>query len=215
MSFRCPPELLAGASRRALPRLTRHARPHAPIFYEPAPSIAAALGWRAVTLDGGELTDTIQVRLDEQDDFGAAAWTARDILRAALARQLAEVARSGDVMASRSASHLSSALVSLQRRPGLPPAPTITLAPGPTSSAYFWTAASLPGAGSILLCPGPCGGEGVSPELLLQVLDQLLTDAVHGIRADRHLRAAARQVGAALQQEILRVQARCGLDRSL
>ncbi|CAH2603735.1 conserved protein of unknown function [Rhodovastum atsumiense] len=182
------------------------------VFHQPGPNIVAPLPWQAIALDiGNDDTITIQVRLDERHEPGAPAWTARDLLRVALGRQLTEGDRSGDALARTSASHLASALVALQRRLGLPPAPSIAVAPGPHRSVYAWTVATLPGVGSLQLCPGFRGdGEGVTPELLLHVLDQLLADAANGIRSDLHLREAAQRVGDALAAEVARMRAVCG-----
>ncbi|CAH2603723.1 conserved protein of unknown function [Rhodovastum atsumiense] len=134
-------------------------------------------------------------------------------LRIALGRQLTEADHSGDALARTSASHLASALVALQRRLGLPPAPSIAVAvaPGPHRSVYAWTVATLPGVSSLQLCPGFRGdGESVTPELLLHVLGQLLADAANGIRSDLHLREAAQRAEDALATEVARMRAVCG-----
>lgn len=177
------------------------------VFHQPGPSLLAPLPWQRVSLDQGKDNVDLAVRLDEHDASGATGWTARDLLRIALARQVAEAARSGNASARRSASHLAQALIALQHRSGLPPAPIIDVAAGPRPSIYPWTIATLPGVGSLMLCPVPHGaGEGVTPELLLHVLEQLFGDAIGGCRADRHLRAAARSVTAALREETARLR---------
>jgi hypothetical protein len=95
----------------------------------------------------------------------------------------------------------------LQRRNDLPSVPVISIRPGDHSSAYTWNVASIDGVGTIQLCPDPLGdGEGITPELLLHVIDLLLGDAARGIRADGHLHDAAHHAGAALRAEIARMR---------
>jgi hypothetical protein len=184
------------------------------VFHEPGPGFVVPVHWGAVALDMGEDTVTIRVRIDELDDPDVPAWTARDLARLALGRQLTEVARSDDPMARRSAEHLAALHLLLQKRSGLPPARPVLTAPGAHASVYPWTVATLAGVGSIELCPGPLGnGEGVTPELLLHVLDQLLSDAARGLRADPELYTGAKLASEALREETARMLARCG-DRS-
>jgi hypothetical protein len=187
------------------------------LFHSPAPSIFPTIPWRAVNLEvGTEDSVTVQVHLDEHDDPGAAAWTARDLVRIAFARQLAEFARSDDALASLSAFHLMLAFGQLQRRPDLPPVPEISTRSGSHSSAYPWNVAAIDGVGTIQLCPDPLGdGEGITPELLLHVIDLLLGDAARGIRADGHLHAAAHHAGAALRTETARMRLLRGPTMSL
>ena len=97
-------------------------RPRRPLYR--VPSSAAqhlpTIPWRVVNLgQGADDSVTIQVRLDEHDDPGAAAWTARDLVRLAFARQLAEFARGGDALARLSPFHLLVSPGHLQRRPPL------------------------------------------------------------------------------------------------
>ena len=132
------------------------------------------------------------------------------------ARQLAEFARSDDALASLSAFHLLLALGQLQCRHDLPSVSKISTCPGFHSSAYPWNVATIDGVGTIQLCPDPLGdGEGITPELLLHVIDLLLGDAARGIRADGHLHAAAHHAGAALRAETARMRLLRGPAMSL
>jgi hypothetical protein len=158
------------------------------------------------------VTVTIDDRLDASNATPT-AWTARRLIRVALARQLTEVARSHDPMAEQSAARLLQANDILGRDCGVPTSQPITLRRGPHPSPYSWTLATRPDGGRLLLCPDPLGsGPGLTPELLLHVIDQTLQDAATGIRGGAQLRLAAWHPGVALQAEIVRVRALRGLD---
>jgi hypothetical protein len=87
-------------------------------------------------------------------------------------RQLAEFGRSDDALASLSAFHLMLAFGQLQCRHDLPPVSKISTSAGFYSSAYPWNVATIDGVGTIQLCPDSLGdGEGITPDLLLHVID--------------------------------------------
>jgi len=177
------------------------------VFRNPMTPASASIPWRSVNLGQGADSTTIEVRLDARDEPGAAAWTACDLVRLVFGRQVCEVARSGDTVALLSAYHLSLALVQLQRRRDWPAVREIAVRPGAYGSVYGWSVAALHGVCAIPLCPDPRGdAEGVTPELLLHVLDQLLTDAVRSSPTDSHLKAAARHVAEALREEATRMR---------
>ena len=82
----------------------------------------------------------------------------------------------------------------------------MSFGPGGEASPYAWTVARC-GGHALALCPDPEGkGEGVTPEQVLIILDQLLGDAVRTMGTDRRLWACRRHVASALAAEVRRVE---------
>ena len=168
----------------------------------------SVLPWWLARLDHGSgKVRTIRVRLDEhagRDD----CWTARDLAHLLALRQQAEAKRRPGPMPLQSAYHLLELSKVLDARSGVAAAPQILLLPGAAPSPYAWAVAMLGDQedNRILLCPDPLGRqEGVSPELLLHVLDQLLADAALAFPADAVLGLASSHATTALRCEVARL----------
>ena len=86
----------------------------------------------------------------------------------------------------------------------------VTFMAGDLASPYAWTVARC-GEFHLPLCPDPeSRGEGVTPEQLLIILDQLLHDACRAFPHARPLWVSRRHVAAALKAEVRRVAAARG-----
>lgn len=168
----------------------------------------SVLPWWLARLDhGGGRAHAIRLRLD-QHTGRAECWTARDLAHVLSLRQQAEAKRRPSPMALQSAFHLLELSKVLDARSGVVAAPPILLLPGAAPSPYPWTVAMLGDQedNRILLCPDPLGREeGVSPELLLHVLDQLLADAALASPADAVLGRASSHATTALRCEVARL----------
>lgn len=160
--------------------------------------------WGAVADTGGDGLGLL-VRVDEL--AAPEGWTARQLLMVALERMGAECERSASGACCAAFAHLELAL-SLCRGRGEREArdDPVSFEPGGDASPYAWTVARC-GGHALALCPDPEGkGEGVTPEQLLIILDQLLGDAVKAMVADRQLWACRRHVASALAAEVRRAE---------
>jgi hypothetical protein len=164
--------------------------------------------WTAVADTGGDGFG-IPVRLD-----GAAApagWTARQLLAVTRARMLAESERQSRAITAAAIASLDLATAAGWGRvePVARDDP-VAFATGDGASPYAWTVARC-GELHLPLCPDPeSRGEGVTPEQLLIILDQLLHDACCAFPQARPLWACRRHVAAALKAEARRVAATRG-----
>jgi hypothetical protein len=168
----------------------------------------SALPWWLARLDhGGDKPRAIRVRLDQHAGRDE-CWTARDLAHVLALRQQAEAKRRPGSMALQSAYHLLELIKVLDARSGSPAPPAILLLPGATPSPYAWTVAALADQedNRIFLCPDPLSHEeGVSPELLLHVLEQILADAALAFPADAVLSLASSHATTALRCEVARL----------
>ena len=161
--------------------------------------------WGAVADTGGDGFGLL-VRLD-----GLSApdgWTARQLLAVAQARMAAEAARRPATATAAAIAHLDLASSSFKEPTGqtAPDAP-VTFEPGDGPSIYPWTVARR-GEFRLPLCPDPASlGEGITPEQLLIVLDQLLHDGARAFSFARGLWVCRRHVAAALEAETRRAAA--------
>ncbi len=156
------------------------------------------LPWSGVMLDTGGDGHGLAVSLDPVSD----AWAICDLLLVALERAKAEEERRFGPRAIEIVRHLSLALaVEGKRLGGLPVSRRIGFHPGPISSPYPWTVAAR-GPHLLPLCPDPeARDEGITPEQVLMVLDQALTDAVARSETRRWCGIARDHVLAALDGE--------------
>jgi hypothetical protein len=168
--------------------------------------------WTAVADTGGDGLG-IPVRLDAA--AAPAGWTARQLLTVAHARMVAENERLSREIAMAAIASLDLAVaggwgqVELMARDD-----PVAFAAGGEASPYAWTVARC-GPFHLPLCPDPENrGEGVTPEQLLIILDQLLHDACRAFPHARPLWACRRHVAAALKAEAQRVVAVRGDGRS-
>lgn len=160
----------------------------------------AILPWSGVVLDIGGDGIGLSVRLDPVPD----SWAACDLLRVALERAKAEEGRRLGPLVVETVQHLMLALKAEEKRLGTA-ANRVRFQPGPMPSAYPWTEVAL-GPHILCLCSDPeSRDEGVSPEQVLMVLDQMLGDA-DSLQAQQHWLGIARDhVLAALTAERRRV----------
>ena len=147
------------------------------------------------------------VRLDT--DAAPAGWTARQLLAVARQRIAVEAARLPMAITLAAVASLDQAAAILAGMAGYSaPEDPATFAPGDGErSPYAWTVARC-GEFHLPLCPDPESlGEGIAPEQLLIVLDQLLHDAANARPHERALWSCRRHVAAALAAEVRRVGA--------
>ena len=159
------------------------------------------LRWWGVIADTGGDGFGLLVRRDE----GAApeGWTARQLLAVARARMAAENRRHSSPATAAAIAHLD--LAGAGRRVARDD--PVTFEPGGEPSPYPWTVARC-GEFHLPLCPDPEGlEEGITPEQLLIILDQLLHDATGAFPHARELWARRRHVAAALAAEVRRLAA--------
>ena len=161
------------------------------------------LRWWGVVADTGGDGFGLLVRLN-----GLAApegWTTRQLLAVARARAAEECERRATDLAVAVLECTDKAVAAF----GKPALPTEADAPveferGDQPSPYSWTVARC-GAFRLPLCPDPPGqGDGIAPEQLLIILDQLLLDATRAIPHSRALWVTRRHVAGALAAEALR-----------
>lgn len=161
--------------------------------------------WWGAVIDTGGDGHGMLVRLDERS--GPEGWTALDLLAVVHARALAEDARRPGVLAGEVARHAAAAIAVETERSGAAWPSAVAFRQDGRASPYAWTVAAL-GPFELPLCPDPESiDEGVTPEQLLIVLDQLLTDAGRAFPRQRRLGDCRRHVAAALVAEIGRVAA--------
>lgn len=160
------------------------------------------ISWWGVALDIGGDAHGILVRLD--DRYGPEGWTSTDLLQVVVARAKAERHRRFPPSDGDQYQHLRLALLAMQARHKTKTTPS-SFQPGPLPSVYPWTV-TVQADRTLQLCPDPASQEeGVSPEQVLIVLDQLLADSIKALPFDRSLRAAHLHVQAALDLEVQRV----------
>jgi hypothetical protein len=160
--------------------------------------------WGAVADTGGDGLGLL-VRVDEL--AAPEGWTARQLLMVALERTAAECERRPSATGCAAFAHLDLALSLCRGRGGREARDDpVSFERGGEASPYAWTVARC-GGHALALCPDPMGkGEGVTPEQVLIILDQLLGDAVRSTVADRQLWACRRHVASALAAEVRRVE---------
>jgi hypothetical protein len=167
------------------------------------------LPWWLVTFDTGADTQfRLRIGLDEDTSHGG-SWTARDIARVAYQRHLAEIERQPNLLAVEAADHLEELVRVLNRRPGQPSPMPISFHAGTAPSAYRWDAAQRGGdvRNPLRLCPDPDGqGKGITLNLLLVVLDQVLLDAALARPTDGAISLASSHASAALRCEVARLR---------
>ncbi len=132
--------------------------------------------WCAVADTGGDAFGFL-ARIDA--DAAPEGWLARDLLLVVRDRCACESRRSHLLATSEAVRALDSALSCRFERGGAwaEVGAAITFTTGGAPSPYPWTSARC-GEFSLPLCPDPASREeGITPEQLLIVLDQLFTDA--------------------------------------
>jgi len=161
--------------------------------------------WGAVADTGGDGFGFL-VRLDAET--APAGWTAWQLLAVVQRRMADEAARLPLPMTLAAVASLDQAAASLAGMMGnpLPDDPvTFASAGGGELSPYARTVARS-GDFQLPLCPDPESfGEGIAPEQLLIVLDQLLHDTTNARPHERAWWTARRHVAAALAAEAARV----------
>ncbi len=165
------------------------------------------LPWWGVVADTGGDGFGLLVRLDE--DSAPAGWTARQLLLVVRSRLASEAARHALVITGDAVAALDRAAACRWEiePPGTAADAALAFITVDDASPYPWTVAICQEF-ALALCSDPeSRGEGVTPEQLLIVLDQLLRDAA---RARPHVRAvweAGRHIAAALAAEVRRLGA--------
>jgi hypothetical protein len=167
--------------------------------------------WGAVADTGGDGFGLL-ARIDEV--AAPAGWTARQLLVVARARLAAEADRQANEATVAALECLDHAAAAFREPVGPADAgEPVTFEQGNAPSPYPWTVACC-GAFRLQLCPDPEGlGEGITPEQLLIILDQLLHDAARAYPHARALWVCRRYVGGALAAEARRAAAARGAGR--
>lgn len=159
--------------------------------------------WWGVIADTGGDGHGLLVRLDA--GVAPAGWTARQLLTVVTARMAEEDQRRPTEATHAALVHLGYAAVAL-RRPAHQDDEPVTFEPGSEPSPYVWTVARC-GEFHLPLCPDPEGmDEGITPEQLLIILDQLMLSATQcRVRSlVRDYWVCRRHVAAALAAEVRR-----------
>lgn len=165
------------------------------------------LPWWGVVVDISGDAFGLLARLDE--DAAPSGWTARQLLLIARKQLAAEAERCATAITRDAVAALDRAADCRweMTSPAASAGASIEFLAGAEASPYHWTAAVC-GEFELRLCPDPQSrGEGITPEQLLIVIDQLLRDAA---RARPHVRGvweAGRHVTAALAAEVRRLEA--------
>ena len=148
----------------------------------------------------------IPVRLDAA--AAPAGWTARQVLAVTRARMTVENERQPRAITAAAIASLDLVAAGGWDRAGRSARDDpVTFAAGGEASPYAWTVARC-GPFHLPLCPDPASrGEGVTPEQLLIILDQLLRDASLAFPHSRPLWAGRSHVAAALKAEARRAAA--------
>ena len=168
------------------------------------------LRWWGVVADTGGDGFGFLVRLD--GDAALDGWTARQRLAVARRRAAAEGELHPSAATAAAVADLDLAAASLGELGGRAARDDpVTFVPASEPSPYGWTVARCDGF-HLPLCPDPESlGEGVTPEQLLIVLDQLMLDATRAFPHALGIWACRRRVAAALAAEGRRaVAARSG-----
>jgi hypothetical protein len=163
------------------------------------------LPWWGVTVDTGGDGHGLLVRLDEVS--APAGWTARQLLLV-VRRRLADEAERQPAAATLAAVAAIDRVAARRWERGAPEPCAghgVGFRAGADDTPYPWMVATCD-AFDLPLCPDPaCLGEGVTPEQLLIVVDQLLRDAAKALPHVRALWAGRRDVSAALNAEVRRL----------
>lgn len=163
--------------------------------------------WWGVVADTGGDGFGLLVRLDA--NAAPEGWTVRQLLAVARARTAAEWHRRPSVATTAAVARLDDAIADYRDLAGrLARDDPVTFAQGSEPSPYPWTVARY-GDFHLPLCPDPEGlEEGITPEQLLIVLDQLLRDATEAYPHARGLWTCRRHVAAALAAEVGRASSK-------
>jgi hypothetical protein len=161
--------------------------------------------WTAVADTGGDGFG-VPIRLDKT--AAPSGWTARQLLAVVRARMVAESERQSCAITLAVIASLDLAATGGWDRAGqVARDDPVAFSPSGEASPYRWTVARC-GLFHLPLCPDPeSRGEGITPEQLLIILDQLLHDASRAFPHARPLWACRRHVAAALKAEAQRVAA--------
>jgi hypothetical protein len=165
------------------------------------------LPWWCAMADTGSDGYGFLTRIDEA--AAPAGWLARDLLQIIRARCALESRRRPHLATSEALRALDTALSCRWERGATPgkTGATLAYAPGGVPSPYAWTSARF-GEFDLRLCPDPeSREEGITPEQLLIVLDQLFKDASNALPYSRPLMQARGCVRAALISETKRLAA--------
>ena len=165
------------------------------------------LPWWCAVADTGADAFGVLARIDT----GAApeGWLARDLLLVVRNRCQLESNRRPTLHASETVRALDAALSCRWERSTAPASTggSLTFTPRSVPSPYPWTAARC-GEFSLPLCPDPaCREEGITPEQLLIVIDQIFKDASNAMPRSVPLMRARGCVRAALITETKRLAA--------
>jgi hypothetical protein len=184
---------------------TRHATDGRFVIFS---SAGVTVGWSlpfwGVIADTGSDGHGLLVRLDAM--VACDGWTVPQLLGIVRARLVAERERSPDVTTEAALACLGSALDVYKDVPASGSSP-VSFEPGDPASPYPWTVARC-GPFALPLCPDPeSRGEGITPEQLLIVLDQMLFEWSREAPYIRRVWTLRRAVKGALAAEVARVQA--------
>lgn len=160
------------------------------------------LPWWGVVLDTGGDGVGILVRLDET--AAPHGWTARQLIAVALASANASAGHIPDPSAADVAWHVAAAAISAGNPLGDELTDLVTFVPGPDPAARGWLVARC-GDTSLPLVAGWAGSdEGITPEQLLILVDQLLCDAAKIRPREIWIWPTRRHIRAALAAEMRR-----------
>jgi hypothetical protein len=184
---------------------TRHASDGRFVIFS---SAGVTVGWPlpfwGVVADTGADGHGLLVRLDAM--VACDGWTVPQLLTVAHARLAAEQARFAAGSTEAALACLERALVVYADVPAFS-SPAVTFGPGDPASPYPWTVARC-GPFALPLCPDPeSRGEGVTPEQLLIILDQMLLEWSRKAPYLRRVWTMRKAVKYALVAEAARVQA--------
>jgi hypothetical protein len=184
---------------------TRHASDGRFVIFS---SAGVTAGWPlpfwGVIADTGADGHGLLVRLDAM--VACDGWTMPQLLGVVRARLADEHARSADAAAGAALACLDQALAVYD---GVPAAvsPLVSFEPGDPASPYPWSVARC-GPFALPLCPDPeSRGEGITPEQVLIILDQMLLEWSRAAPYLRRVWTLRRAVKGALAAEVARVQA--------
>ena len=157
------------------------------------------LPWWSAMLDTNGDAFAILVRLDEAS--GEQGWTLYSLLSLTAARTEIEATVKRSTLTRDAARHIGMAVkLELDRRGGLHDAGEMVLDTLDPDSPWPWLEAESGDEGTVGFCPSLTGDddEGVNLELLLTVVDQLVTDAGKAFPDQGQLGGIAIHVGKAL-----------------
>jgi hypothetical protein len=170
------------------------------------PSGGLLLWWRVILDAGASRPFCFRAGLDVNTSYGG-SWTARDLAGVAHRRLLAEIERQPSLVAVEAADHLQEVVETLDRRPREPAGAPLSFRAGEGPSPYPWTVALRGGDEEtrLTLCADPAeDGEGITTNLLLVILDQILNDAALARPLDGLISVASAHATAALRCDAAR-----------